>query len=104
MTVSVTFCGAAGTVTGSCYWITHPGGQFVVDCGLFQGSKTVKALNYGPFPFDPKEIVFALLTHAHIDHTGLLPKLAKAGFDGQIFATEGTRDLLTYLLPDSGYI
>lgn len=104
MTVSVTFCGAAGTVTGSCYWITHPGGQFVVDCGLFQGSKTVKALNYGPFPFDPKEIGFALLTHAHIDHSGLLPKLAKAGFDGQIFATEGTRDLLTYLLPDSGYI
>lgn len=104
MSVDLVFCGAAGTVTGSCYWIAHPQGQFVVDCGLFQGSKTVRGLNYGPFPFDATKIDFVLLTHAHIDHSGLLPKLAKAGFQGPIFTTEGTRDLLTYMLPDSGHI
>lgn len=104
MSVDLTFCGAAGTVTGSCYWITHPGGQFLVDCGLFQGSKTVRELNYGSFPFNAQEIDFVLLTHAHIDHAGLVPKLVKAGFDGPIYATDGTRDLLTYMLPDSAYI
>lgn len=104
MSINLAFCGAAGTVTGSCYWVTHPSGQFLVDCGLFQGSKTVRELNYGPFPFDAAKIDFTVLTHAHIDHSGLVPKLVKAGFKGPIFTTEGTRDLLTYMLPDSGYI
>jgi metallo-beta-lactamase family protein len=104
VSVNLVFCGAAGTVTGSCFWIIHPHGQFLVDCGLFQGSKTVKELNYGPFPFDAAKIDFVLLTHAHTDHSGLLPKLAKAGFPGPILATEGSRDLLTYMLPDSGHI
>lgn len=104
MSVDLGFCGAAGTVTGSCYWITHPRGQFLVDCGLFQGSKTVRKLNYGEFPFKADEIDFVLLTHAHIDHAGLVPKLVNAGFDGPIYVTDGTRDLLTYMLPDSGYI
>lgn len=104
MSVYLAFCGAAGTVTGSCYWIAHPRGQFLIDCGLFQGSKTVKALNYGSFPFDAAKLDFALLTHAHIDHSGLLPKLMNVGFTGPIFTTEGSRDLLTYMLPDSGYI
>jgi metallo-beta-lactamase family protein len=104
MSVSIAFHGAAGTVTGSCYLVRHPGGAFLVDCGMFQGSKTVKQLNYDRFPFDPREIRFVLLTHAHIDHAGLLPKLVKAGFTGPILATEGSRDLLTFMLPDSGYI
>lgn len=104
MSIDLGFCGAAGTVTGSCYWITHPKGQFLVDCGLFQGSKTVRELNYGDFPFKAEEIDFVLLTHAHIDHAGLVPKLVNGGFDGPIYATDGTRDLLTYMLPDSAYI
>ncbi|MDG4721051.1 MULTISPECIES: MBL fold metallo-hydrolase [Thalassospira] len=104
MTVSVTFCGAAGGVTGSCYWLQTDHGSFLVDCGMFQGSKTVRELNYGPFPFKAEEISAVLLTHAHIDHSGLLPKLVKAGFANSIMATEPTCDLLTYMLPDSGYI
>ncbi|MDA0238604.1 MAG: fumarylacetoacetate hydrolase family protein [Proteobacteria bacterium] len=104
MSMNLTFCGAAATVTGSAYWFAHPEGQFLVDCGLFQGTKTVKELNYGDFPFDPTKIDFVLLTHAHIDHSGLIPKLVKQGFAGPIYATEATRDLLSYMLPDSAYI
>ncbi len=78
MSVTLHFHGAAGTVTGSCYRVVHPRGQFLVDCGMFQGNKTVRDLNYKPFPFDPKAIDFLLLTHAHIDHAGLLPRLDPA--------------------------
>jgi len=104
MTVTITFAGAASGVTGSCYRVTHAGGSFLVDCGLFQGPRTLKALNYVDFPFAPANIDFVLLTHAHTDHCGLLPKLTKSGFSHPIFATDGTKDLLEFTLPDSGYV
>lgn len=104
MTFTMRFCGAAGTVTGSCYWLQTPGASFLVDCGMFQGNKTLRALNYDPFPFEASQIDFVLQTHAHIDHSGLLPKLHKAGFRGPVHMTSGTRDLLSFMLPDSGFI
>jgi metallo-beta-lactamase family protein len=104
MTVTLHFHGAAGTVTGSCYRIVHAKGQFLVDCGMFQGNRTVRDLNLKPLPFDARAIDFLLLTHAHIDHAGLLPKLTRHGFHRPIWMTEPTAGLLEYLLPDAAGI
>lgn len=104
MSMRLTFHGAAGTVTGSCALLETTRGRMLVDCGLFQGTKTLRELNYGAFPFDPARVDIVLLTHAHIDHAGLLPKLARHGYGGRFLATLGTRDLLTYVLPDAGYV
>lgn len=98
------FLGAAGTVTGSCYLLETNGTRFLVDCGLWQGPKAIEDRNFLPFDFDPKNIDFLLLTHAHLDHCGLLPKLVKQGFRGKIMATDATKDLVKILLMDAAKI
>jgi len=104
VSIELTFHGAAGCVTGYCARLKTPKTTVLIDCGMFQGSKTLKALNYGDFPFEPSSIDAVLLTHAHIDHSGLLPKLHRAGYRGPIYATAGTRDLCAVMLPDAGSI
>ncbi len=102
--MKLTFHGAVGCVTGSCYHVQCGDTAFLVDCGMFQGSKTLKELNYREFPFDPAKLAFVLVTHAHIDHTGMLPKLVKKGFTGKIYGLDPTVDLLRFMLPDSAKI
>ncbi len=101
---TIQFLGAAGTVTGSRHLIEHNGRRILLDCGLFQGLKKLRKRNWQQFPVPPESIDAVVLSHAHIDHSGWLPRLLKRGFRGSIFATPATRDLSAILLPDSGRI
>ena len=102
--MKLAFLGAAGTVTGSKTLVAHEGKQLLVDCGLFQGYKNLRVMNWEPFPFDPTRLDAVVLTHAHLDHSGALPLLVKRGFRGPVFATPSTIDVCRVLLPDSGRI
>ena len=102
--MNITFLGATKTVTGSNFLVEGAGKKFLVDCGLFQGQATDEWENEEDFQFDINEIDFMILTHAHIDHSGRIPKLYKDGFRGKIYATKATCDLCAIMLPDSGHI
>ena len=104
MPPSLTFLGAAGTVTGSKHLLDLGDRRILVDCGLFQGLKELRHRNWGAFPIDPARIDAVVLTHAHLDHCGYLPRLVAQGFRGRVFCTPGTRDLCTLVLPDSAHI
>ncbi len=102
--MKLTFCGAAGTTTGSKHLITVNGRRILLDCGLFQGRRSEAFERNRDFPFDPQQIDVVVLSHAHIDHSGNLPHLCKRGFTGNIFATPATRDLCSIMLPDAAHI
>jgi metallo-beta-lactamase family protein len=102
--MKISFLGAAKTVTGSCFYIETNSCNFIVDCGMFQGSSVDETLNDEEFTFSPAELDFVLLTHAHIDHSGRIPKLYVEGFKGQVYATKAAVELCAIMLPDSGHI
>src|SRR5690349_871007 len=97
------FLGAAGEVTGSCYLVDTGQVRFLVECGMFQGGRAADAKNRRS-GFAPRDIAFVLLSHAHIDHSGLLPRLVAQGFKGAVYATQASCDLLSVMLPDSGHL
>lgn len=102
--MKITFCGAAGTTTGSKHLIEINGTRILLDCGLFQGHRKEAMERNSSFPFDPAKVDCVVLSHAHIDHTGNLPHLCRKGFNGNIYATPATRDLCSIMLPDAAHI
>jgi metallo-beta-lactamase family protein len=104
VSLNLSFLGGVGTVTGSKHLVEHEKHRILVDCGLFQGFKSLRLKNWGPFPIEPRSIEAVILTHAHLDHSGYLPLLVKRGFRGPIFCSHATADLCAILLPDSGHL
>ncbi len=104
MTLDLQFLGGAGTVTGSKYLLTCNNKKILIDCGLFQGIKSLRLKNWDGFPVEASEIDSIILTHAHIDHSGYIPRLIKNGFRGKIYSTAATKDVCKILLPDCGYL
>jgi metallo-beta-lactamase family protein len=101
---TLSFLGAIDTVTGSRYLVENAGQRVLVDCGLFQGPKKLRERNWRQPSFDVRSLDAVVLTHAHIDHSGYLPRLCAAGYEGPVYCTRGTRDLLGLLLPDAGHL
>jgi metallo-beta-lactamase family protein len=99
--MKIQFLGAARTVTGSCFYVETSNVRFLVECGAFQGPGDIEDRNYEPFPFNPADLDYVFLTHAHFDHCGRLPLLVKQGFKGRIVSTQPTRDLAKIVLLDS---
>jgi len=104
MTATIQFLGAAQTVTGSKFLLDACGQQVLVDCGLFQGMKELRLRNWDPMPIEPSQIDAVVLTHAHIDHCGYLPRLVQQGYAGPVFASPATVELVKLMLPDSGHL
>lgn len=104
VTTTLSFLGAVETITGSRYLVDGPGARVLVDCGLFQGPKKLRERNWAALPFEVGSLDAVVLTHAHIDHSGYVPRLCAAGYTGPIYCTPGTRDLLHLLLPDAGHL
>ena len=102
--MKITFCGAAETVTGSCHLVEVAGLRILLDCGLFQGGRQREDLNRAPFPFDPREIDVVLLSHAHLDHAGRLPRLVRAGLSAKILCTAPTAEIAKLMLADSAHL
>ncbi len=101
---TLTFLGATGTVTGSKYLLEAGGERLMIDCGLFQGDKELRLRNWNPLPMPPASVQWLVLTHAHLDHLGYVPRLVKDGFRGQVLASSATVDLAKIVLPDSGHL
>lgn len=102
--MKLTFLGGTGTVTGSKYLLEHNGRRLLIDCGLFQGLKQLRLRNWEPFPVHPGDLEAIVLSHAHLDHSGYLPRLTSSGFRGKAYCSSETRDLCGLLLPDSGHL
>jgi metallo-beta-lactamase family protein len=102
--LSLKSIGGAGTVTGSEHLLSLGGHRILIDCGLFQGLKNLRELNWAPLPISPRDIDAVILTHAHLDHCGYLPRLVRDGYRGKVYVTPATRDVAELILMDSGHL